>query len=121
LLVVGLAVLVLTVLSLRTGESTRQCVQDAGFVLYGNPQEEATARQLDELGELSRAVRFIPCEEPEPGELSICERARITTSPTWEFPDGSRIDRVLLRDELVELAGCTSEVEESAAIEYTDR
>ena len=114
LVVAGLFVLVLSVLSLGSGESTRHCVQDAGFLLYGNPNEEATQRQLDELGELSRAVRFIPCEVSERGKESACERARITTSPTWEFPDGSRIDRVLLRDELVELAGCAGEVEESS-------
>lgn len=87
-----------------------QCLTQKGVKMYGaywcphcNNQKKAFAGSW-------KHIDYIECSLPNKGgQSTTCQEADIQAYPTWELPDGQRIEGELSMKRLSELSGCTLE------------
>ena len=83
-----------------------QCLSDAGAKFYGAywcPHCQDQKKILKN----SKMLPYIECSTPDgKGQVKVCIDAKITGYPTWDFADGSRIDKELTLKELSEKTKC---------------
>lgn len=84
------------------------CVKDSGTKFYGTFWCPHCAAQKALFGKSKDLLPYIECSTPDKkGQLQVCEDAGITSYPTWEFPDGSRVSGEQTLETLEEKTSCT--------------
>lgn len=81
-----------------------QCLNDAGFVEYAAYWCSACAEQESFFGSASRKLNRVECSSRGSSTFDLCPD--ITSTPTWELPDGTRMTGVQSLSSLAELSGC---------------
>jgi glutaredoxin len=83
-----------------------QCLTDKGVTFYGAfwcPHCQAQKKVLQN----SKKLPYVECSTPDgKSQTPICIEKNITGYPTWDFADGSRIDKEMTIDELSEKTEC---------------
>ena len=88
-------------------DSFAQCIKDSGAKYYGAFWCPNCKNQEARFGKSARLLPRIECSTPDgKGQLPVCEEARITGYPTWEFADSSRETGNQPLERLSELTGC---------------
>jgi hypothetical protein len=83
-----------------------QCISDSGALFYGAFWCPHCAEQKA-LFEKSSKLPYRECSTPDgKSQLKECTDLDIKGYPTWIFPNGDRIDRVMQLSELAEKTSC---------------
>ena len=83
-----------------------QCLSDAGAKFYG-AYWCSHCQEQKKLFQNSKKLPYIECSTPNgQAQTQVCIDAGIKGYPTWEFKDGSRLDKVVPLDELGVKTGC---------------
>jgi len=84
-----------------------QCLTDEGATYYGSFTCPACAQQ-DQLFRASKEhLDYVECTTPDgQGTTVTCQAEEITSTPTWEFEDGTRLEGVQSLEALAEQTGC---------------
>ena len=83
-----------------------QCLTDQGVKLYSASWCPNCANQKAMFG---NAIRFIDekeCSTAQGRDLALCQADNVTSVPTWEFADGSRLTGTQNLETLSERTGC---------------
>lgn len=84
-----------------------QCIADSGATFYGAFWCPHCADQKDKFGAAAKQLPYVECSTPDgQGQTQECNEAGVTTYPTWEFADGSRLEGVLSLTRLAEKTEC---------------
>ncbi len=116
LIVVAAAVVVglIAFIATRSGASPAldafaQCLTDKGVKMYGAWWCPHCAAQKQSFGGAFKKVTYVECATPDgKGQTQVCKDAGISSYPTWEFPDKSRVTGVQTFDQLAQKTGCTA-------------
>ena len=85
-----------------------QCLKDKGAVFYGAfwcPHCQNTKKSF---GNAAQYLNYVECSTPDSkGQTQACIDAGIKGYPTWEFPDGSRLEGEIPMATLAEKSMCT--------------
>ncbi len=104
--VVGSAAIVLTGTPSPEGRLA-QCLTGKDVRLYSTWWCGPCQMQQRLFGDGASRIDKTECSnEGEVDQRPVCARARITSYPTWTFPDGSRLEGVQSLDDLADHAGC---------------
>lgn len=87
-----------------------QCLSDQGVTEYAAYWCSACAKQEEILGNASRYINRVECSSPGSHSFDLCPD--ITSTPTWEGPDGERITGVQSIEQLAERFGCADALPE---------
>jgi len=83
------------------------CLKDKGAVFYGAfwcPHCQATKRMF---GRSAKLLPYVECSTADgQGQLQICKDKGVSSYPTWEFADGTRVTGERTLQELSEKTGC---------------
>lgn len=83
-----------------------QCLADAGAKFYGAywcPHCQAQKKLFDN----SSKIPYIECSTPNgQAQTAVCNDAKVTGYPTWDFADGSRLDGEQTLETLAEKTNC---------------
>ena len=82
-----------------------RCLSNKGAVMYGASWCPHCKAQLKQFGNAASELQYVECSEIgiQNGD---CNEAGITSYPTWEFDDGSRLTGNLSLDRLSQKTGC---------------
>jgi len=80
-------------------------LDDAGVVMYGSPTCPACARQKALFGDGADSLPEINVTNPDGSLNQIGIDNNITVTPTWDFPDGSRLTGFLTLSQLSAASG----------------
>lgn len=84
-----------------------KCLTEKGTKMYGAYWCPHCANQKSMFGNSFQYVTYVECSLPErAGVTEICKEQKIQRYPTWEFPDGSRLETVQALETLAEKSGC---------------
>lgn len=84
-----------------------QCLKDSEVVFYGAFWCPHCLSQKELFGAAEDLLPYIECSTPDGNsQLEVCKNKQITSYPTWEFPDGSRLTGERTFAELAEKSGC---------------
>lgn len=84
-----------------------KCISEKGAKMHGAFWCSACAEQKSRFGNSFEHVNYIECSNPDKSQNAICNAAGISSYPTWEFADGSRMQGVLSMQQLSEKTGCS--------------
>jgi len=90
-----------------TLDSFAQCLRTKGAKMYGAWWCPHCADQKESFGYAFQYVNYVECSPP--GERTMndtCKQAGIKNFPTWQYPDGSRVEGVQPLDVLAHKTGC---------------
>ena len=93
----------------RAGEldGFASCLKDKGLLFYGAFTCKYCQQQKALFGRSASQLPYVECSTPDArGQTQICIDKKITTYPTWQFPDGSLELGVQSLDYLAEKSGC---------------
>lgn len=84
------------------------CLAEKGAKFYGAWWCPHCNNQKKMFGKSVKLLPYIECSEPgkTEGQLQVCKDAKITSYPTWDFADNSRVTGVLTFEFLSEKTGC---------------
>ncbi|MDP9249740.1 MAG: hypothetical protein M3M85_04515 [bacterium] len=89
------------------------CIKDSGAVFYGAWWCSHCRDQKKLFGASEKLLPYVECSTPDgKGSTAVCREKDIGTYPTWEFADGSRIEKVASLETLAERTSCA--LDESA-------
>ena len=91
--------------SLETLENLAKCLTEKGAKFYGSSGCGWCNRQKTLFGEASQYLPYVECADEKTKHL--CEEAEIGPIPTWDFPDGQRVEGFQSIEKLAELSGCS--------------
>lgn len=84
-----------------------QCLEAKGATFYGAfwcPHCQATKKMF---GSSSKLLPYVECSTADgQGQTQICIDKKVTSYPTWEFADGSRLNGEQTLEALAEKTGC---------------
>ncbi len=84
-----------------------QCLTDNDATFYGAYWCPHCAAQKELLGNSMEFITYVECSLPnKAGQTVVCQKANITSYPTWEFADGERVTGVMQLADLAEKTGC---------------
>lgn len=83
-----------------------KCLTDKGVKFYGAYWCGHCQAQKAAFGDSFKYVNYIECVEGKYGQKKVCEDEKITSYPTWVFPDGTRKSGEVPMESLAELSGC---------------
>ncbi|HET8581211.1 MAG TPA: hypothetical protein VFL98_01945 [Candidatus Paceibacterota bacterium] len=88
-----------------------QCLKQKGVTFYGAFWCPHCAQQEANFGltrdQLSSIGLYTECSTPDgQGQTQVCKDAGIVSYPTWQFPDGTRVEGVQDLAALASKAGC---------------
>lgn len=84
-----------------------QCLGDQGATFYGAFWCPHCQEQKSKFGRSEKELPYVECSLPSgQGQTQICIDKQITSYPTWEFADGSRLTGARELSELAEKTGC---------------
>jgi thiol-disulfide isomerase/thioredoxin len=88
-------------------DALAQCLTDKGVVFYGAfwcPHCQKTKKMF---GSSARLLPYVECSTPDgKDQTQICKDKKITSYPTWVFPDGSILNGEHTLQELAAKSGC---------------
>lgn len=100
-------------------DTLAQCLKDKGVTFYGAFWCPHCAEQKKLFGNSAKLLPYQECSTPNAqSQLSICKDKKIDSYPTWEFPDGTRVNQTLTPEELAARSGCTFPYATSTAITF---
>lgn len=83
------------------------CLKDKGAVFYGAfwcSHCQATKKLF---GSSQKLLPYVECSTPDGNsQVKACADKNITSYPTWEFPDGSRLLGEVTLEQLAEKTSC---------------
>jgi len=84
-----------------------KCMTEKDTTFYGAYWCPHCANQKNIIGISMEHINYVECSLPEKkGQTQVCIEANITTYPTWEFADGTRLKGVQQLETLSEKTGC---------------
>jgi hypothetical protein len=84
-----------------------RCIRESGATYYGAHWCPNCARQHERFGSAADLLPYVECYEPGTrNKRQICDRAGVTSYPTWVFGDGSRRSGNLSLETLAYETGC---------------
>ncbi len=99
-------------------DALAQCLKDKGAVFYGAFWCSHCQAQKKLFGPSQKLLSYVECSTPDGrAQTKVCIDKDITTYPTWEFADGSRLTGNLPLKQLAEKTGCLLRPSESGASE----
>lgn len=91
-----------------TYEALGQCLGEKGVKMYGAFWCPHCQQQKEMFGDGFDKITYIECSTPNGNaQTKVCADAGIKSYPTWEFPDGRKINGELSAQELADLSNCT--------------
>lgn len=109
--VVGLIVYVATRPSVPQSYYTfAQCLTNEKVTMYGAWWCPHCAAQKQLFGSSFKNINYVECSEPDgQTQTPACKAAGITSYPTWQFADGTRVEGDQTFDQLAQKSGgCTA-------------
>lgn len=84
-----------------------QCLTEEDVTYYGSFTCPACAQQ-DQLFRASKEyIDYVECTTPDgQGTTVTCQTEEITSTPTWEFADGTRLEGVQSLETLADMTDC---------------
>ena len=85
-----------------------QCLSERGVKMYGAFWCPHCENQKKDFGRSFRHVNYVECgvRGNQRAQTGVCRQAGITSYPTWEFADGSRVEGEKSLLILSGLSGC---------------
>jgi len=84
-----------------------QCITDSGAKFYGAYWCPHCQDQKKAFGSAVKLLPYVECSTPDgKGQTQACIDAGITSYPTWEFPDGTRVTGNIALKSLAEATDC---------------
>ena len=84
------------------------CLKDAGATFYGAFWCPHCQNQKKMFGSSEKLLSYIECSTPDgKSQLQECTDKNVTSYPTWEFADGSRLTGEIPLATLAEKTSCT--------------
>lgn len=88
-------------------DSFAQCLKDEGVTFYGAFWCPHCQAQKKIFGTSAKLLPYVECSTLDgAGQLPVCTEKNITSYPTWEFADGSRLSAELSLLQLSEKTSC---------------
>jgi hypothetical protein len=85
-----------------------QCLKDSGTVFYGAFWCPHCQVQKKMFGNSVKLLPYVECSNPDgKTQKQECKDKGVTSYPTWEFPDGSRLTGEVALETLAEKTSCT--------------
>lgn len=78
------------------------CLKEKGVIMYGASWCPHCTEQKEIFGSAFANLTYVECTI----EKQKCTDENIQYLPTWKFPDGTAISRVIPLEELAALSGC---------------
>ncbi len=118
-LIAVLCALGLSLLSTDKGpgpyDNLAQCLKDKGVSFYGAFWCPHCRDQKKLFANSAKLLPYVECSNPSAtGQLQICTDKKIESYPTWEFPDGTRVSKVLTPEELSQKTSCSNLPQEAS-------
>lgn len=95
-----------------------QCIKDSGTVFYGAFWCPHCNNQKAMFGKSAKLLPYQECSLANHKQTPVCTEKNISSYPTWEFPDGTRLTGELSFAELAEKTSCP--LPEEITIESTE-
>lgn len=113
-LIIGIIVIIaaLTYVNSRPGklDDFAACLKERGAIFYGAYWCPHCQEQKRIFGNSAKVLPYVECSLPGGGSgggvTLECQKANITSYPTWDFADGTRQAGVLTLSQLAEYSGC---------------
>lgn len=84
-----------------------QCLSEKGVKMYGAYWCPHCLDQKELFGKSWKYIDYIECSLPNrAGQTQFCQETGIKAYPTWEFPDGERIEGKLSLEQLSQNSNC---------------
>ena len=83
-----------------------QCLTDEGATFYGAFWCPHCLEQKRLFGNSDKKLPYVECSNPDRTQNQTCKDADITSYPTWEFADGTRITGAQSFQTLADATGC---------------
>lgn len=114
LLVVGTVISVFAGVGKGTGsdepgkyDQFAQCIADSGATFYGAFWCPHCQAQKKMFGSSAKLLPYVECSTPDGNsQTQICIDKNVSSYPTWEFPDGSRLTGEVALEVLAEKTAC---------------
>ena len=91
-------------------DDVAKCLTENNAKFYGAFWCSHCLDQKAMFGKSMKFVNYIECSPPDRrGQTPVCQDAEITTYPTWEFADGSKLTGARQIADLASKAGCSLE------------
>ena len=88
-------------------DSFASCITDSGTTFYAAFWCPHCQAQKALFGKSDKYLPYVECSQPSgQGQLQICTDANITSYPTWQFADGTRLMGEQSLEVLAEKTGC---------------
>lgn len=85
-----------------------QCIKDSGTTFFGAFWCPHCQAQKKLFGDAEKLLPYVECSTPDSkSQLPVCKDAGVSTYPTWEFKDKSRLSGEIPLATLAEKTGCT--------------
>ncbi len=90
----------------RYDEFTK-CLSDKDIKMYGAFWCPHCQEQKRLFGSSQKYLNYVECSTPDGnGQTDICKNNQITSYPTWEMQDGTRLSGSQSFEKLSEISGC---------------
>ncbi|MBI5227807.1 hypothetical protein HY988_04430 [Candidatus Micrarchaeota archaeon] len=83
-----------------------KCLNEKGVKFYGAFWCPHCAEQKELFGNSAKYLNYIECSTNDLKQTQFCTDKNISTYPTWELKNGTRIAKVLPLENLSVLSGC---------------
>jgi glutaredoxin len=84
-----------------------KCISDKDIKMYGAFWCPHCQEQKRLFGSSQKYLNYVECSTPDGnGQTDICKNNQITSYPTWEMSDGTRLVGSQSFEKLAELSGC---------------
>jgi len=83
-----------------------RCLTEKKIKMYGAFWCSACNNQKKMFGESWKYVTYVECSTSDMKETQECVDANIEYYPTWEFPNGKRVEGAISLENLARLSGC---------------
>ncbi|MBI4015190.1 MAG: hypothetical protein HY362_00500 [Candidatus Aenigmarchaeota archaeon] len=84
-----------------------KCLNEKGVKMYGAFWCSHCNNQKALFGSSWSYMNYIECSNADSSQNKVCSEAGITGYPTWELPNGQRMQGELTLDQLSKLSNCT--------------
>lgn len=91
-------------------DSFAQCVADSGATFYGAFWCPHCQDQKEMFGNSERLLPYVECSTPDgQNQTQECRDAEVTGYPTWDMPNGERLNGVQSFEKISAATGCSLE------------
>jgi len=88
-------------------DTLAQCLGEKGAVFYGAYWCPHCQAQKKMFGSSQKLLPYVECSTPDAqGQTKVCIDKKVSSYPTWEFTDGSRLNGEIPLATLAEKTGC---------------